>query len=167
MIDRSGQWGYTVHGVWTYRIAVMAGFPRKVALLIAQADVDVDNNLGTGCWRADNPAILKEWHFISTGRYAEALRVCETTLNAKEFGKYLHVIQDYFAHSSVSLMGGSSHLSARYEGIDDPYSNYHEWSKVMEMAQLTLDLMREFQERWTSFATAVSLSIGSAISGII
>jgi hypothetical protein len=54
-------------------------------------------------------------------------------------GKYLHVIQDYFAHSAMVLMG-----SEHTPDMDDPNSN---WLKSMEMAQLTLDLLRSFKER--------------------
>lgn len=60
-------------------------------------------------------------------------------------------------------MGGSNHISSEYAGIDDPYSNYYEWSKVMEMAQPTLDLMREFQERFTEMITSLAISIVSDI----
>ncbi len=169
MTDLSGTWGCLVHGVWTYRLAVMAGIPAKVALQIGQANKDVDYKWETGCFRADSPSVLKKWHFISTERFFEALEICETTLNAKELGKYLHVIQDYYAHSSVSLMGGYSHVGPgmeRYAGIDDPYSNYHEWSKTMEMAQLTFDLMQAFQERVLALAADIATSLALCMSGI-
>ncbi|MBP7706913.1 MAG: hypothetical protein KA243_06670 [Candidatus Aminicenantes bacterium] len=47
------------------------------------------------------------------------------------------------------------------------WDSAYEWSKVMEMAQLTLDLMKAFQERLEAFATSVSVSIGFALSGAI
>ena len=101
-----------------------------------------------------------------------ALKVCETTCDPKEFGTYLHVIQDYFAHSSVALEGGASHVdlaylfgAGKYAGIDDPYSDYHNWNKTMEMAQLTYDLMKEFQQRIMDAALALvaAVTTGSII----
>ncbi len=167
-IDPTGRWDSTVHKDWTFRIAIMAGIPEKMARAIARADNFVDNLLsGKSSLPPASEKQRKDWHFVSTERHIEALSICEKTLNAKEFGTYLHVIQDYFAHSSVSLMGGSSHIRSEYAGIDDPNSNYHEWSKVMDMAQLTLDLMQAFQERLEAFAASVSISIGFALSGAI
>jgi hypothetical protein len=152
----------------------MAGISPKLALQIGQADINVDTTPATSCLRADDRSILRKWHFVSQKRYEEALMICDTTLNPRTFGKYLHVIQDYFAHSSVALMGGVSHwepfgflFGEKYEGIDDPYSNYHEWAKVMEMNLLTLDLMQAFLDRLLAFAASVGTSIMIAISGAI
>ena len=151
-IDPSGRWGVRVHYYWTRDIAIMAGIPESVAKTIARADISVDL-----------PPTMKkkEWHIISLESYAEALRICETTLNPKEMGRYLHVVQDYFSHSSIALEGGK-HESA----MDNPYSDYHEWSKVMEMAQLTLDLLRDFQERVVE-AIASNISVAIVLSPLI
>jgi RHS repeat-associated protein len=132
-IDPSGKYGFRVHYKWTEKIAIMAGIPAPTARTIALADISRD--LPPNSWN-------KKWHLVSLERYAEALRICETTLDPKEMGKYLHVIQDYFAHSAI-VLAGSKHTS----DTDDPFSGYSEWNKAMEMAQLTLDLLREFQER--------------------
>lgn len=50
--------------------------------------------------------------------------------------------------------------------MDDPYSGYHEWSKEMEMAQLTLDLLRDFQERVVE-AIATGISVALVLSPLI
>ncbi len=151
-IDPAGRWGVRVHYYWTRDIAIMAGIPESLAKTIARADIFVDL-----------PPTMrkKEWHIVTLERYAEALRICETTLDPKEMGKYLHVVQDYFSHSSIVLEGGK-HEPA----MDDPYSGYHEWSKIMEMAQLTLDLLRDFQER-VGEAIAVDISVAIAMSPLI
>lgn len=149
----------------------MAGIPKGTAKSIARANNFVDNVLSGKQSFPASEKQRKDWHFISTERYIEALRICETTLSAKKFGTYLHVIQDYFAHSAVALTGGSSHVDPfdldKYAGIDDPYSNYHEWNKTMEMAQLTLDLMRDFQQRVGEYVASVMISIGPIISSLI
>jgi RHS repeat-associated protein len=168
MVDPSGRWTSVVHEDWTFKIAIMAGIPEGTAKSIARADKFVDNLLSGKSSFPASEKQRKDWHFISTERYIEALRICGTTLNAKKFGTYLHIIQDYFAHSAVALMGGSSHVDPldldKYAGIDDPYSSYHEWNKTMEMAQLTLDLMREFQQRVLEYVASVMTSIAPIIS---
>ena len=166
MVDPSGKWTSVVHKDWTFKIAIMAKIPEGEARTIAWANNNVDDDSKTTSVTLDKQQ-RKDWHFVSTERYIEALGICDTTLNAKEFGKYLHVIQDYFAHFSVTAMGGSSHwpdLSGKYAGIDDPYSNYHDWSKTMEMAQLTLDLMKEFQQRLMDAMASIAVSIAAAAS---
>lgn len=160
-IDPSGKWTPVVHYNWTYKIAIMAGIPESMARTIAKANNNVDNNPKTWSILASREQRTK-WHFVSFERYVEAIEICEKTYDPKEFGKYLHVIQDYFAHSSVSLMGGASHFgSSRYAGIDDPYSDYHDWNKTMEMAQLTYDLMKEFQQRMIEAALAIATALTS------
>jgi hypothetical protein len=143
---------------------MFAGMSPDLATTIAEANNYVDNIRSSDTtWATPDEQQRKDWHFISTERYIEAITICETTLDPKEFGKYLHVIQDYFAHSSVSLLGGSSHLHPRYAGIDDPYSGYHSWDKVMEMAQLTLDLMRRFQERRAEAVAAAAAAVALSL----
>lgn len=165
--DPNGKWGRIVHYDWTKRIGIIAGMSPDMATMIAEANNNVDSFFSGTSSVTPFLGPRKKWHFVSTERYMEALEVCDTTLNAKEFGKYLHVIQDYFAHSAPTLKGEYSHFGKKeYRGIDDPYSDYHDWDKTMEMAHLTLDLMRAFQERIIQAVTAVAASIVADIRGI-
>ena len=165
-IDPTGRWNETVHYYWTMKIAVMAGFTPYQARKIAFANNFVD-------WLASsettsitpNEKQRKDWHFVSIERLMEAIDVCESTLSLKEFGKYLHVVQDFSAHLSVSCTGGSSHVGIKK--MDDPYSNYHDWAQTMDMAQLTLDLMRAFNERIVALATSIATSLSCLPSSII
>jgi len=166
-IDPSGKWGKTVHYDWTKRIGIMAGISSDLATSIAEANRHVDSFFSTTSSVTLNEQQRKDWHFISTERYIEALKICDTTLDPLEFGKYLHVVQDYFAHSAPTLKGETGHWGKKkYKGIDDPYSDYHDWDKTMGMAHLTLDLMRAFRERITQAVTAAATSIVAAIRGI-
>jgi len=151
-IDPDGKWGYKVHFGWTERIAIMAGISEPMARTIAKADFGVD---------LPKTMFRKEWHIISTEKYAEALKICDSTLDPKELGRYLHVIQDFFSHSAVAL-AGKKHSPA----MDKPFSGYHEWGKTMEMAQLTLDILRAFKERLAAAAVAAVQSIGISLAGI-
>ncbi len=163
VVDPTGKWNETVHFAWTRKIGIMfVGMSPELATSIAEANNYVDSDPETTSLTLDIQQ-RKDWHFVSSERFFEAISNCRTTLDPKEFGKYLHVVQDYFAHLPVSWFGGSSHLIG-YPGIDDPYSGYNDWDNaVMEMAQLTLDLMREFQERL--FEAAVNAAI-SAVQSI-
>ena len=153
LIDLSGKWGYKVHYTWTKRIAIMAGISESVAGRIAGADIGRDLPFA--------PMFTKAWHEVTTAKYIEALKICDTTLNAKELGKYLHVIQDYFAHYAI-VFEGIEHTGA----MDDPYSGYHEWSKIMDMVQLTFDIMLDYQERVIAAVVAAAQAIVASIRGI-
>ena len=92
-IDPSGKWTSKVHFDWTLKIAIMAGIPEGVARTIAGANDFIDKSLKTTSF----PAIERQrqaWHFVSIDRFFEAIGICRTTWDPKEFGRYLHVIQD-------------------------------------------------------------------------
>lgn len=133
----------------------MAGIPEGVARTIAGANDFVDKSLKTTSFPASERQ-RKAWHFVSTDRFSEAIDICRTTWDPKEFGRYLHVIQDYYAHFIPTLRGEYGHWGKpEYAGIDDPYSEYHDWNKIMEMAQLTYDLMKAFQQKMLEAAMAM------------
>jgi RHS repeat-associated protein len=164
-IDPTGRWDSTVHYYWTMKTAVMAGFTPYQARKIAFFDNLVDSPIFSPKTTSltPNEKQRKDWHFVSVERYFEALDICKSTMSLKESGKYLHVVQDFYAHLSVSWMGGSGHIGIA--GIDDPYSNYHDWAQTMDMAQLTLDLMQAFRERIEALATSIATSLCGLISG--
>jgi len=168
-IDQSGKWYTRVHYNVTYAAMMMAfkdwdpTFAHNLAHTVASACAGVDTDPSTtsepywesspnadlpgGHWVIPSREQRKMWHFPDGNRYADALDIALSTLDPVEFGKALHVIQDYFSHNRYD----SDHLFDSifaWLGMSlDPDNPFHYWDAALAMAYLTLDLCYAYEQR--------------------
>ncbi|HVP40701.1 MAG TPA: RHS repeat-associated core domain-containing protein, partial [Candidatus Krumholzibacteriaceae bacterium] len=156
--DPTGRWWTTtVHGAYTYKIAKFAGLSDGLARIIAEADMSVDNNFWTAStWAGFFSADLRRyWHFPTKLELENARIICRTTLDPKEFGKYLHVIQDSYSHAGYD----STHVSNL--AVDDPA---YDWAVTMKMVWETLTLIEDFEQRLWEAVADLAASIVAYVS---
>ena len=113
-MDVNGYWSKRVHYDITLKAMLIpfSDWPppvaRALAETVANACVNMDVDPGTwtipcfNCvegelihWPSEEQ--IKNWHFPDNDRLMEMIHLAETTLEPREFGKALHVIQDFFA----------------------------------------------------------------------
>jgi RHS repeat-associated protein len=175
-IEISGKWTEKAHRNMTYRAMLIAfsDWPPPVAKALADivatacAYVDVDPTTRStpcvGCiegeiihWPSEEQIL--DWHFPDNARLIEMINVAETTLDPYEFGKALHVIQDFFAHFNY----GSNHVGDTVLSIiakifpelglkcydpDDPWAHS---DMALDALRITLDLCIQYERRLSEY----------------
>jgi RHS repeat-associated protein len=126
-IDPLGEWGYSIHSLGTYRMAVMAGFSRECARVIARRgnlpDEDPlrDSMMPVNAFEDPELAVVaRSWHFptdttgvvvpgseAARSRYVEGIRGGDITL----FAEGLHPLQDSWSHQGRPYIAGVGHPS--------------------------------------------------------
>jgi len=134
--DPTGLWGEDTHSGQTAQWATGVGFKSDVAAEIGKADNNVDADLPTNClwpdnasWHFDSPAHLpnrimpfnpsdsRHLHFIR--KLSESSVDCwkgNCNDSAKNLGRSLHPLQDYYAHGNWETLGVRPHP----DWYDDP-----------------------------------------------
>jgi RHS repeat-associated protein len=173
--DPSGKYGVDVHFGWTLRIAEMAGLSSSFGNTIATACALVDFRLDTTSFSPEMPMVTlanyfsgagKAWHFPSDDQLARAVDVALGTYDSTKLGEALHIIQDSFSHSGYER-GHLLETIKSWIGLgkdpDDPKSN---WDDAMDMAQLTLDILRAYNERMQAAISTMVVGVKAAMAGI-
>jgi RHS repeat-associated protein len=159
-IDQSGKWFTRVHYNVTYAAMMMAfkdwdpTFAQNLAHTVASACAGVDTDPSTTSKTKDRKQ-RKMWHFPDGNRYAEALDIALSTLNPIEFGKALHVIQDYFSHNRYDSDHVIDTAISQLGMGDDPDNPLHFWDAALAMAYLTLDLCYAYEQRLSAVVSTI------------
>jgi RHS repeat-associated protein len=168
-LDPTGRWGSSAHYGQTYSIAIFVNMPKGLADDISQACMNVDLDLATTAGDLNNPrtwpattknalnGTMEKWHFPDDKMLDEHFRICQTTLNPKEFGKHLHAIQDIYSHKGYGAPFGHGLDSS----VDDP--NKHPAAYEM-MCWMTLELMTDFYDRLMAAAVAAATQAAICIA---
>jgi hypothetical protein len=145
-IDRTGKYGFAVHYTITYICAQMAGLPRELCSIIAWADQGVDDSWKTCSFNVFNGATAK-WHFPDDDRLSEVRSILDNTLDPTELGQNLHVLQDSFSHKNITPLE-HIYLNATFQSPDYVSRNF---DAALEMALLTLDILKAYYERLVAY----------------
>jgi hypothetical protein len=167
-IDNTGRYGVSVHYNLTFKIAEMAGLPSELAESIARADLAVDFRFDTTSFNRYSQegiaatvinnitGIAQGWHFPSGEELARAGDTAFGTFDLQKLGESLHIIQDSFSHFGFKGNHILASLWAKYGGKnpDDPKSNMN---TAVDMAMLTLDILRAFRQRLLVLQKVISV----------
>ncbi len=114
-LDPTGEYGIDVHYYLTYTLAVLSGFSKEEAQIIATFNQYVDDNSATtadpcvSLLGAANKTQRREWHFNPDGGEAAFSRAVEYD-SLVFFGAALHVMQDSrHAHGKMVAEGKTGH----------------------------------------------------------
>ncbi len=170
-IDRKGAWKSKVHYNVTYAAMMMAfdewdpNFAAALAEIVASSCSGVDSDPSTTStpyvdsdsggdliWNFPNLRQRQQWHFPLAEDLERAYDIAKTNLDPREFGKALHVIQDWFSHSAYVESG--SHLYEYFASLfggRDPDNPLEFWDAALAMAYMTLDLCYAYEARLKDF----------------
>lgn len=144
-IDPLGLYGRDVHLGLTLQLAIKAGFSREATWIIAAADQGMDEGFFTKPEKwIPNILFGGSFHFKDASYAHVGLMQAENKCDLKEFGKFLHVLQDSYSHEGYNylLLGHGPDTFMR--GIDpdiyDPAS-----ARDSDMRDATLMWLKDFK----------------------
>jgi len=139
MIDPTGKYSVDVHLYLTDVLAQAAGYSRRQAHQIAEADENIDVNPKTNPLNPFNFGARRDWHFTSQARRDELWGKFEESRNLTDLGSFFHPEQDSYSHKGFGWFFG--HLFAGHE----PDITKNDPEKADNMAKDTLDKLHSAQ----------------------
>jgi hypothetical protein len=140
-------------------IGEMAGLSSGLSESIARADMMVDYNLNSTSFSMDSQeglaatifnnvtGIAQDWHFPSGDQLAHAVDVALSTYDPKELGENLHIIQDSFSHFGFETNHVLATVMSKFGKGRDPDDPKSDINKAVDMAMLTLDILKAYRQR--------------------
>lgn len=144
-IDPLGLYGRDVHLGLTLQLAIKAGFSREAAWIIAAADQGMDEGYFTKPEKwIPNILFGGSFHFKDASYAHVGLMQAENKCDLKEFGKFLHVLQDSYSHEGYNYLllghGPDTFLRGIDPDIYDPAS-----ARDSDMRDATLMWLEDFK----------------------
>ena len=148
-VDPSGLYDRDVHLGLTIQLAIKAGFSREQAWIIAAANQSLDDSFFTKPeWWIPNVLLQGGFLHFKDASYANVgLMQAEDKCSMKEFGKFLHVLQDSYSHAGYNYLllghGPDTLLNGVNPDIYDPSS-----ARDADMRDVTLMWLKDFRSKF-------------------
>jgi len=139
MVDPSGLYGSDVHYDMTLKWALAAGIEPRIAVKIASANQGVDESYLSVPENPINWLFGTGFHFQSEGYAITGLSQALDQGSVEQFGKFLHILQDSFAHAGYGFPFGHARKGTR----PDDYCAGS--ARDTEMRDLTNMWLQEFE----------------------